>query len=165
MTELQRLNVSNPYITFNKLILFTVEAYITRSIEDGLSVDPLHLRLKSAIKGYMIMSRFSKEEAEKLFEFGKDPRLQRITEQDVSFLVFALELMKLLIEDVPRNMRPHLNISDKRLKIGRGLFVVDMLKIKKRDEKRYKEFREIIDTSVVTAKQFYAYHFEKLVTL
>ena len=150
--------------TFNKLVLFTAEAYVTRSIEDGLSVDDLHLRLMRGIRRFMILGKFSPKEAKECIEFAADPRLQKIVAQDVSFLVFSLEIMKRWVETVPKAQRKHihLGISDNELKIGRGMFVIDMLKMKKRDPEKYAELKELIDISVVTAKHWFDFHKEKV---
>jgi len=150
--------MNNKYITFNKLVLYTCEAYITKSIEDELTIAPIHKNLQIAIRGYMIMGRFSPLEAKRIISLNKDEKLKAITEKNISFLVYVLELIKLWVDDVPKKHRPHLNISDKKLRVGRSLFAMGMLKLKQSDEDKYQELRDIIDVSVDVAREFYEFN-------
>ena len=147
---------------FNKLILFTVESYFSKAMEEGLTSEREHRAIVGAIRGFMTFGRFSKEEAELVIAIGKEPALKAITDTNISFVVFALEILKLWVELVDKKDRPHLNISDKRLKTGRSKFVVSMLKLKTSDPEKYTELREIINDSVITAKKFIMYTHRRL---
>ena len=153
------------YTTFNRLILFTAEAYLSSAIKEGLTTDPLHKNIVSGIRSYMTFGRFSKEESMLLQELGKDPIVENIKTVEVSFVVYAMELMRLWVLNVPREVRKniYLGVSNKKLILGRGHFVKSMLHLKQRDEESYKEKREIIDASVLTAKHFFAFFESKLV--
>lgn len=153
----------NRYETFNKVILYTIDSYIRKSIEDGLEPSPLHFRLLGATKVFIRENPITKEDRERIDFIRKDETLKKIVSVDVSFLVYTLELIKQFVEQVPKECRPNLNISDKKLIIGRGSFAVGMLELKRRDKEKYDEIKEIIDDSIITAKHFFNYHLEKLV--
>jgi len=155
----------NPYIVFNKLILFQVEAYLARAIEDGMTKEDIHMKLISGIRSYMTMGRFSAAEAKLLEELGETPTAKHIKEQQISFVVYAMELIKLWVENVPLQYRKsiYLGVGNKKLRAGRAYFALLMLKQKMADKKKYDELRVIIDSSVVTAKRFYMYFEKELV--
>ena len=157
--------MSNPYRVFNKLILFTAESYLTNAIDEGLSAEPLHKSIVSGIRAYMSMGRFSKEEAKLMIKLGEHECIQNLTKTEISFVVYALELMKLYVDNVPREYRKsiHLGVSNSKLKMGRATFAVSMLKLKQRDIKQYNETKDIIDQSVLTAKKFFLYCEDEIV--
>ena len=110
--------MKNKYDLLNKVVLYTIESYFKMSIEGGAKLIPLHVRLLGAINGYKKFHLFTPEQSREVISYSDNERLNKILKQDVSFIVFALELVKLWIEDVPKENRPHLNISDKRLVLG-----------------------------------------------
>ena len=154
----------NSDVVFNKLILFTAEAYLTKSIDDGLSNEDLHRRIIGGIRAYMVMGRFSGREAAILQSIGEDEYMQDLRAREISFVVYALELLRLWVELVPKEKRKniHIGVSDKILRKGRATFAVSMLNLKKKDEAKYKELRQIIDESVLVAKNFFYYTQEKI---
>lgn len=147
------------YNTFNKLILFTVEGYLSAAHEQDHTKEPLHMNLMSGIRSYMTFCKFSPAEAAQVSAYGEDPTLERIRQTEISFIVYAMELIKLWVENVPREHRKHihLGVGTKRLKMGRAYFAMLMLQQKQLDPKRYAEKKEIINSSVVTAKLYYSY--------
>ncbi len=155
--------MNNCQTTFNKLILFTAFEYLDNAIKEGMTKEPEHMKIAGAIRGYKTFSKFSPEQSEIVIAMGKEPVLKAITEIDISYVVFALELLKLWCELVDKKDRPHLNISDKRLKSGRSMFVVSMLKLKQEDTEKYNELRTIINDSVITAKKFIMYVHRRLI--
>jgi len=161
-----RKKTDNPYLVFNKLILFTAEAYLSKSVEDGLTVEPLHKKIISGIRAYMVMGRFSKEEAKLLQNLGKHKYMQDLKKTEIAFVVYALELLRLYTEEVPQQFRKniYLGVGNRELKKGRAFFALSMLRLKQRDAEQYRETREIIDTSVLIAKKFFMYCEDQLVT-
>jgi len=146
----------------NKVILFTIEKYIDQCIKEGTEPTPLHFRILGAIKGWKTFHMFSELEAAKVIGISKDPGLKKIIDIHVSYLVFALELIKQLTEQTPKQYRPMLNISPKKLVAGRALYAVSMLKLKQRDEEQYKETKDVIDDSVIAAKHFFEFHAQRI---
>ena len=160
------METNNPYRVFNKLILFTAESYLTNAIEEGLSTEPLHKQIVSGIRAYMSMGKFSKVEADAMIKLGTHKFIQNLTQTEISFVVYALELMKLYIDEVPQKYRKaiYLGVSNKKLKLGRATFAISMLKLKQRDPEQYVKTKETIDQSVITAKKFFAYCEDQIVT-
>ena len=153
------------YTTFNRLLLFTCEAYLSSAIKEGLTTDPLHKNIVSGIRSFMTFGRFSVAESKLLQKLGKDPIVEKIKTVEVSFVVYAMELMRLWVLNVPREVRKniYLGVSNKKLLLGRGHFVKTMLQLKQTDKESYTEKREIIDVSVLNAKHFFAFFENKLV--
>ena len=160
--------MASKYATMNKVILFTIESYIEKCKEEGTEPTEFHLKLLSSIKGWKTFHMFNVPEAKQVIKIAEEEGLQKILDTPVSFLVFSLELIKQLTEHhnkdgIPKKDRPFLNIAEKKLTGGRALYAVSMLKLKQRDEEQYRETKEIIDQSVITAKHFFDYHLQRLV--
>jgi len=153
------------YQLFNKLILHTASAYLEEAYKDGLTKDPMHIKLKGGLKRLQSFLRFSPAEAKHLQSFNGDPTLERIKNQHISFVIYALELLRLWVERVPKEHRKHIyvGIGEKHLKKGRASIAVQMLDLKLRDADIHKEKRQIVDESVLNAKHFFNYFEEKLV--
>ena len=147
---------------FNQLVLFTCHSYLEKSQNDGLNLSPIHHQLKASISAYMMLHRFSKAEAKIITDLGEDERLKKITATEVSYLVYVLELVKLFVETVPKSERPHLNISDKRLKHGKAHYFAFMLEMKRRDPEQYKKTKDLVNDSVLSAKHFFGFMEEHL---
>ena len=150
--------MNNSYNTLNKLILTTVNRYIETSIKDGLEPHTLHHRLKFATHVFMENNPLTKEDIEVVKRISSDEDFKKIISQDVSFLVFVLELMKQWVNEIPKEYRPNLNISDKKLNVGRAMFALSMIELKQRDKDKHEELRKVIDDSVIVAKHFFGYH-------
>lgn len=153
----------NKYDTLNKVILYTIKSYIEKSIEEGLEPSPLHFRLLGATRVFKRENPINDDDREAMKQIRESEELQRIVKTDVSFLVYTLELIKQYVEQVPKEYRPMLNISDKKLIIGRGSFAVGMLQLKQRDAEKHAELTEIINDSIVTAKHFFSFHMRELI--
>ncbi len=149
-------------VLLNKLVLFTVIEYLQSAVKEGITREPEHKKIIGAINGYKTFGRLSPSEAEILTKLGKTPEMKAITDVHISYVVFALELLKLWAEMVPKRLRPHLGLKDTRLKAGRQMFVMSMLKLKNEDPEKHAELKSIIDDSVITAKRFIMYADENL---
>lgn len=158
--------MSNPYITFNKTILFTVEMYLSRALAEGTTREDFHRKIVSGIRSYQTMGRFSSVEAAKVSAVGEHEYMKKLKEIEISYVVYALELIKLWVTHVPEKYRKniYLGVSSKKLLKGRATFAVAMLDLKRRDSKKYEELKNIIDQSVITAKNYYFYLEEHLVS-
>jgi hypothetical protein len=102
------------------------------------------------------MRRFSKDEAKHLIKLGDDPYMEKLKQAEISYVVYALELLKLWEADVDYK-KSSIGIARSQLKAGRATFALDLIKLKRRDSEQYKETRQIIDDSVITAKKFYSF--------
>ncbi len=147
---------------FNKVILFTIDAYITRMRSDSLELPTLLTDLKLSIIAFKPANMFTEEESKKVIAYGKDPELKEIVETEISHIIFILTVIKLWAELISKKDRPFLNISDKRLIKGKAEYAMYMLGLKQTDNDKYKDKKDIIDTSVKTAERFIDYHISKL---
>ncbi len=152
------------YTTFNKLILFSVEQYLSQAIEEGTSTEQLHKDIIAGIRSFMTFGRFSKEEQERLERIGEHDTIQRLKAVEVSYVIYALELLRLWVTQVPREVRRniHLGVGNKKLMMGKASFAIHLLKLKQQDMDTYKEKKKIIDESVKTARLFFHYMLEEL---
>ena len=149
------------YSLLNKIVLFLVKDYIDRAREESTVPDIL-VRLSAQISGYRQFHMFSLEEANKVLEIAETKEIRDIMDEHVSYIIFALELMKLWTEAVPKKDRPHLNISDKHFKLGGKYYWLAMIKLKKNDQDKYKETDATIEISRDTAKRLLEYHLKEL---
>ncbi len=147
---------------FNKVILFTIDAYITRMRSDSLELPTLLTDLKLSIITFKPANMFTEEESKKVIAYGKDPELKEIVETEISHIIFILTVIKLWAELISKKDRPFLNISDKRLIKGKAEYAMYMLGLKQTDNDKYKGKKDIINTSVKTAERFIDYHISKL---
>ena len=152
----------NKYNLLNKVVLFICQDYIVRTVKDGSEVPPLLTRLSAAITGYKQFHMFSQDEAKIVLKLAKSDEITDIMNKEVSFIVFTMELMKLWITTVPKQNRPHLNISDKHFRLGGKVFWQQMMKLKQVDTTSYKHKTEVIDDSITVANEFFNYHVKEL---
>ena len=153
----------NKYHLLNLVILFTVQDYIRKSREDNGTVPPLLSKLEGSVAGYKSFHMFSIDEAKEVLRIAKKDGIKNIMEREVSFIVFAMEIMKIWIETVPKENRPHLNISDKHFKLGGKVYWQQMMALKKSDTKDYDHKTSVIDDSIEVAKAFMNFHIEEIV--
>ncbi len=146
----------------NKVILFTVDTYITRMRSEGLELPSLLSALRLSIIAYKPANRFTEEESKIVLKYAEDKELTEIIQTEISHVIFILTVIKLWAERISKKDRPLLNISDKRLLKGKAEYALFMLKLKQKDSDSYKEKKRIIDTSVKTAELFMDYHMKKL---
>lgn len=147
------------YNVLNKVVLFIAQDYIERTVADDHKVPSILIRLKGAVAGYKLFHMFSYDEAQTVIKMAKSEDIDNIMSKEVSFTIFTMELMKLWILNVPREHRPHLNISDKHFKIGGKMFWKQMIALKTEDSESYNLKTSIIDDSCSVAKEFFDYHY------
>ena len=145
------------YSTFNKVVLFIVADYIHRTKQEA-AVPPILHRLEGAIVVFKRGHQFSVPEAKQVLKIAQSDEISNIMNKEVSFMIFAFELMKLWVEYVPKEDRPLLNISDKHFKLGGRVFYRQMIKMKHSDAEKYEEKTNIINDSVQVASEFLDYH-------
>ena len=151
-------------IIFNKVILFSVEAYLSKSIKDGYTDEKLHKDIVSGINSYRMMGRFSRAEQNIVSIIGTDEFIRKVTGAEFSHVIYALELLRLWVTEVPRDARKHiyLGVGNKKIKGSLSMFVISMLRLKQHDKEAYAEKKELITSSKIRAKQFFFYMEEKI---
>ena len=140
-----------------RLVLFSVEAYL-----DDISVEttynyPAMLELKSAISAYIITHRFSKEEHKLVLALADTDVMKAMTDTEVDRNLFSIELLYLYVTKIPKKDRAHLNISDKRLTSLKSTLIVDMLKLKHDNPDSHLRVKSILDDTRVAAKRYYSH--------
>ncbi len=141
--------------TLHKIVLFTVFEYLQKHCKDETVYqrDKL-IEVVSKILSYRMFHKFSKEEAESSQELGSRPEFVKLAKQEVDYSLFAIELLNIWVDAIPKKKRPHLNMSDKRIKDLKANLVIDSLKLKQKNTESYERVKAIVDDSRLTAKQF-----------
>ena len=147
---------------FQKVILFTIEAYLDDINPKDTYNYPFMLKIRTAIRGYLVWHKMSPEEADKVISTGKHEFMEKLTHQQIDRTIYALELLYLYIKEIPKRERANLNISDEKIKLAKAGLVTDVLKLKHKNTETGARIKEIVKESRVTAKQYYAYLEENL---
>ncbi len=129
--------------------------YLDLEISDGTPIPTPILKFKTMAWRYRQINDFSSEESKYLIALSEDPKFRKIIEQEVSFLVMVAEFIRLYIEEVPKDKRVQMNISDNKLKGGFRDYVKGMLVLKQVDPIKYKDKREIMDNTRTMAREFF----------
>jgi len=142
----------------HKLILANIANFIEQ--DDTAHLPPIAYRLKSKCRMYTINHPMAKEEAKIALSFEDDPKFIAIIDREISFIIVALELMRLYIEKVDN--ATNLNINRGKLLMSYRVFVKGMLKLKQIDKEKYEEKKAIIDDSKEMALLLFSYIYSKL---
>ncbi len=144
------------YTLLNKVTLFTALEYFEAHRAET-ELPKKAEKIYSALKMYQILHNFKPSEVRIIL--SESDEIKKITARPVSYIVFALHLLKLWSEAVPKQSRD-LAISDKHLKYSRAIFMEDMLKLKMKDEETYQKKKEVIDDSIKVAEDFFSYQMQ-----
>ena len=151
------------YHTFALFVLYNVVSQLENEIEDGDTELPtIAYRLYGQGKLWLRTHSFRDDETKLLLDMKDDDEFDTITMHEVSFLLFALELMRIYSERIKKKKMPMLNISDKKLLMGSKRYVMDMLKLKRRDKAKYDELKELFRTTEQVATELYEYMWNKI---
>ena len=140
-----------------KLILFTIEGYLDDISPYSTYNYEFMLKLRSAIRGYMTFHKLTPAEYKQIIALSDTEYMMKLRDVEVDRTLFALELLTMYISLVPKKQRATLNISDKKLLHAKSELIMDMLKLKRKDDASYKRVKEIADDSRITAKGYYGY--------
>lgn len=130
--------------------------------KEGHIPDICH-RIKTAGYNSAMINQFDKDERNMLRTITQTDEFEEIKKVDISMIVMALEVMKLWVLDIPKKKRPLINISDKKLMMGKNLYTIYMLKCKKENREMYDQQKEIITSSAEHARIWYNYMRSSLV--
>jgi len=144
---------------FNRLVLAHCWLWIQKHIddEDKLYTPDFAYRLKTAGYNSRAIHGFHSEEIDLLDELGKEPEFEKITKGEISLLVMALELAKIWAEDIPKDQRPNINISDKKLLVGKKHYVMELLNMRVKGAKNYDDQKAIVEDTALHSKIWYNY--------
>lgn len=145
----------NKVSMFQRLILFSVEAYLD-DIEPKETYEYNKLlAIRQSIRSYILFHKFDKEEDRYLKVLADTPTMKSMSDMEVDRHIFAIELLYLYTTLLPKKDRAHLNIADKKILLVKSTMVIDMLKLSKKDSESHKRVKEIIDDSRIAAKTYY----------
>ena len=123
-----------------------------------VEMPPICYKLKSAGYASRAINGFSDDERKIMDKIGKTKEFQDNSQVLISLVVMALEVMKNHVEAMPVELRrPKLNISDKKLVVGRAEYTMYMLKAKQTDKQAYETQRKVIDTTTEHASSWYKF--------
>ena len=155
--------MSPKYHTFAMLILYNIASQLDNEIDDNASnLPPIAFKLWGNTKRWLKSHSFTEDDLQLIMELKDDEEFEEITMREVSFLLFALDLMRIYVETVPKEKRPILDISDKKLIKGSRIYAIDMIKLKHRDSEIYKDTKKLFRTTEEVAKDVYDYMFNKV---
>jgi len=141
----------------NKLVLHTADLYIEKALENECYQREALLTLHTRIMGYKVFHRFSPEESDEIQELGNDPFMVRLKGIDVDWACYSIFVLAEWINLTPKNERPQINFSDKKIKLLQAAIVKDMLNLKLRNKDEYDKVKSIIDQTRMTAKKYVQY--------
>jgi len=143
--------------TQQKLVLFTIEAYLDEINDETTYNYPFMIKLRTAIRGYMQFHKFSPDEYAVVKDIADTEFMKSMVDVEVDRTIFSLELLYLYVKEIPKKDRANLNISDKKLLGAKVDLVMDMLKLKKDRPDSYLRVKEIVTDSRIAAKKYFMF--------
>lgn len=148
--------------TLGKVALFTVLHYTEQTDPRSYNYTFM-VKVRAAITGYLQFHKLNQEEASFIIEIGKHERLQELTEIQIDYNIYAMEMLSLWVEFVPKQERQYaLNISDKKIMQAKAKMIMDMIKFKQTDQEKHAKVKEIIQDSQKTARAYFEYIREQI---
>ena len=140
---------------FNRLILAQAYIFSKQCEADKADMPAICYRIKTAGFNSMHINRFDDEERACIKALSELPKTEELRKIQSSAVINILELMRLWVEDIPKEDRLNINISDSSLKIGKNHYIKHMLKLRKTDTENHATMRELMDVSSETTKKWY----------
>ena len=142
------MSVSEKWYTLAMVMLFNSVSQIEKEIEEGTeNIPPILYKYYGQGKMWLKNRKANDATLRIIEKMQTDEEFEDITMKEISYTLFALDSIKIYTERIPKDKRPMLNISDKKLLMGSKRYVVDMLKLKKRDPEAYKDMKKLfVDT-------------------
>jgi len=134
----------------NKLVLFFVDYYGHQERE---TYRKEQRSVIDKIRYYTKLDPFTKQDVPLIKEL--DPHFKRMLSLEISYQVFAFEILSIWAIDTPKELRPFLNINELKLKRGRQYYLKELIQLKKINGFKHKQIKEIMDISVIKAHEFY----------
>ena len=144
---------------FNRFILAHIWMWTDKSTKDkGVLYTPeFAYRLRTAGFNSRAVNPFTDAEIVIIKQLGDDPDFEEMKLQHISLLVMALEVAKIWTTDIPREDRPNINISDKKMLLGKNHYLIPLLKMKTSGSKIYDEQKAIVEDTATHALLWYNY--------
>jgi len=143
------------------LFSFAIFSHIAFFIDKGLEdvkfrkeLSEMIFKIKTETRNYILINRLNDDEIS-LLKFLETEDFVENMSKDHAFLVTALELMRIYIEETPDEFKHKFYISEKKLKLGYRLWFKPMMALKLTNKKEHAEKKEIIDDSIKVARFLY----------
>jgi len=143
----------------NRIVLAYVYQWLNQHTERSeIDMPDICYKMKSAGYASKAINGFSDEERVKMNKLSKTEEHKKLEKVHISLVIMALEVMKLHVQTMPPELRtPKINISDKKLLMGKGAYALYMLKAKSKDKEGYEVQKEIIDSTCQHASNWYLF--------
>lgn len=153
----------NRQSVFQRLIIFSVEGYLEEISADQTYQYPFMVKLRGAIRSYMKFHKFTQEEAKIVISLSDTPFMQSLSELEIDRTIYALELLVLYINEIPKRDRAILNIADKKILDIKTELIMDMLEMRRERQESHERVSEIVRDSRVNAKKYFEYCEQEIV--
>ncbi len=134
----------------NKIVLFFVDYYGYQEIHTYRNEQAT---ISQKVRYYTKLHPFKQDETGVLKEL--DPHFKEMLSVQLSFQVFAFEILAEWARDTDKELRPFLNISETKIKRGHLYYFKELIVLKRRNGFKHKQVKEIMDISVAKAHEFY----------
>ena len=117
------------------------------------------------IKRFNNLNKLTQKQSDIIISIGSDDFVKKEMKIQVSYYVYALEILKLLNED-SYGIARKLCTNKKKLSIGPlPEFAIEMIVIKKKEPEKYNSYKELFDNSIAAARRFYDYSKKRIYEL
>ena len=155
--KMKKTKPINKYYLLTKVIFANIKHWLEVEKDNDVIFPEIAIKLKGFATRYLIIHHGFDDDEAKFMKTLETEHFKKMMEPEISYLVFCLELARLWYKDVPKDKRPHTGISGKKLLLGSRLYVIDMLKLKKENNEKYRETKELINQTNIVARKFYEY--------
>jgi len=134
---------------FEFLMYATVANYLDISLEDSANVPSIVFTARRVAKNYLTLNAttMSSDTSKRIKEL-EDDKARAILDNEISFLVFGMELIRLL---------EPIQIKQQKLERFMANYTISMLKLKREDSKEYQDKKELIKLSRKTAIELFEF--------
>ncbi len=139
----------------NRICAAQIYIWTESALEESKNIPDILLKIKPRVYASVVINRFDNEERKFIESIAKSDKIEALKQNQTSAVIQALEVLKLWTEDIPKEKRINLNVSDKKLVVGKNHYLMDMLKLKKMNKDIYTETKDVIDKSMENAFIWY----------
>jgi len=140
---------------FNRLVLAQAYIFSKQCEQDNADMPPIAYRIKTAAFNSFHINRFDDEERACIKNIAELPGMEELKKMQTSAIINILELIRIWVEEIPREDRPNINISDKKLLLGKNHYVLHMMKLRKNKPDVHSEMKELVQLSTESVEKWY----------
>jgi len=140
---------------FNRLILAQAYIFSKQCEQDNSDMPPIAYRIKTAAFNSFHINKFNDEERACIKNIAELPGMDELKQMQTSAIINILELIRIWVEEIPKEKRPNINISDNKLILGKNHYVIHMIKLRKDRPDVHSEMRELVQLSTESVEKWY----------